>query len=428
MNDIDTIRKMLENVGLHVRGIDANFIYIEDPACILRGFENFLYYAWMVLGLFTAGLIIGWGISMIRGAKNDIKENFKTLILIFGILTAVWPILNVIYGGDLLGMGCKTTRISVDGVNEILATRVRAHGTDSMLYEDIDIYDSGTGAMPKYEMPELEEFPDLSDLMNWTPDGTGGGYNITGEINRTTDGASNYANMFGEFSNYTNSRNTNNNRFGNGTVSGNEYRTNGTSNYANVFGEFSNYTNSRNTNNNQFGNGTVSGKEYGTNGTSNYANVSMNESAGVAAVNSNIGEITYTAADGTRYTHIGGSLTWRANNPGALRNSDFTRRMGAIGVTLNGFAIFPNAEAGRRANVALLKTDKYQNKTLAQAIQVYAPSSDGNNPASYAARLARAMGVSVNTYLRDMSDIQIERMAEGIRRIEGWRAGDVRNN
>ncbi len=336
---------MLENVGLHVRGVDANFIYIEDPACILRGFENFLYYAWMVLGLFTAGLIIGWGISMIRGAKNDIKENFKTLVLIFGILTAVWPILNVIYGGDLLGMGCKTTRISVSGVNEILAARVRAHGTDSMLYEDIDIYDSGTGAMPKYEMPELEEFPDLSDLMNWTPDGTiGGGINGTSSV------------------------------------------------------------------------------------PTNIPPISTGGRTAVAAVNSNVGEITYTAANGARYTHIGGSLTWRANNPGALRNSDFTRRMGAIGVTLNGFAIFPNAEIGRRANVALLKTDKYQNKTLAQAIQVYAPSSDGNNPASYAARLARAMGVNTNTYLRDMSDIQLERMAEGIRRIEGWREGSVRNN
>ena len=150
MNDIDTIRKMLENVGLYVRGIDANFIYIEDPACILRGFENFLYYAWMVLGLFTAGLIIGWGISMIRGAKNDIKENFKTLILIFGILTAIWPILNVIYGGDILGMGCKTMRISVNGVNEILAAKLQAHGKDAMLYEDIDIYDSGSGIRPIY--------------------------------------------------------------------------------------------------------------------------------------------------------------------------------------------------------------------------------------------------------------------------------------
>jgi hypothetical protein len=232
-------------------------------------------------------------------------------------------------------------------VNEILAARVRAHGTDSMLYEDIDIYDSGTGAMPKYEMSETENLPDLSGLMNWTPDETVGG------ATSANDSAS---------------------------------------------------------------------------APTNIPPISTGGRTAVAAVNSNVGEITYTAADGTRYTHIGGSLTWRANNPGALRISDFTRRMGAIGVTLNGFAIFPNAEAGRRANVALLKTDKYQNKTLAQAINIYAPSSDGNNPASYAARLARAIGVSVNTYLRDMSDIQLERMAEGIRRIEGWRAGDVRNN
>lgn len=345
MNDIDTIRKMLENVGLHVRGIDANFIYIEDPACILRGFENFLHYAWMVLGLFTAGLVIGWGISMIRGAKNDIKENFKTLILIFGILTAVWPILNVIYGGDLLGMGCKTTRISVDGVNEILAARVAARGTNAMLYEDIDIYDSGSGLFPTYEMLEMEDFPDLSDLMNWTPDG-----NIT-------VGATGPASV------------------------------------------------------------SVSIPPISTGGRT-----------AITAININVGEIAYTAPDGSKYTHLGGSLTWRANNPGALRYSDFTRRMGAIGVTLNGFAIFPNAEAGRRANVALLKTDKYQNKTLAQAIHTYAPSSDGNNPASYAARLARAIGVTTNTYLRDMSDIQIQRMAEGIRRIEGWREGSIRNN
>jgi hypothetical protein len=299
----------------------------------------------MVLGLFTAGLVIGWGISMIRGAKNDIKENFKTLVLIFGILTAVWPILNVIYGGDILAIGCKTTRISVDGVNEILATKIAARGDHSMLYEDIDIYDSGSGILPNYEMPEMEDFPDLSDLMNWTPDG-----NITG-------GATGPASV------------------------------------------------------------PVSIPPISTGGRT-----------AITAININVGEITYTAPDGSKYTHLGGSLTWRANNPGALRYSDFTRRMGAIGKTINNFAIFPNPAVGRRANVALLRTEKYQNKTLAEAIHTYAPSSDGNNPVSYAARLAQAMGVPVNMYLRDMSDIQLERMAEGIRRIEGWREGSVRNN
>ena len=338
---------MLENVGLYVRDIDANFIYIEDPSCILRSFENFLDYAWMVLGLFTAGLIMGWGISMIRGAKNDVKENFKTLILIFGILTAIWPILNVVYGGDLLGKGCKTMRISVDGVNEILATKVNAQGTDAMFYEDIDIYDSGSGLFPKYEMPEFEQFPDLSDLMNWVPDEMPG------------------------------ARNT----------------------------------------------GTTSAIPVGS-----IPPISSNGRTAVSAVNYAVGEIRYTLPDGAKYTHLGGSLTWRSNNPGALRYSDFTRRMGAIGVTVNGFAIFPNPEVGRNANVALLKTPNYQNRTLAQAISRYAPSSDGNNPTSYAARLAKALGISVNTYLRDMSDIQLLRMAEGIRRIEGWREGRVLNH
>lgn len=338
---------MLENVGLHVRGIDANFIYIEDPSCILRGFENFLHYAWMVLGLFTAGLVIGWGISMIRGAKNDIKENFKTLVLIFGILTAVWPILNLLYGGDLLGMGCKTMRISVGGVNEILAARVAARGTNAMLYEDIDIYDSGSGLFPTYEMPELEDFPDLSDLMNWTPDGT-----ITG----------------------------------------------GTPGVATV--------------------------------PTNIPPISGGGRTAISAVVSGPGEITYTAADGSKYTHVGGSLTWRANNPGALIYKDrgFAIRMGAIGFTSKGVAIFPNAEIGRNACLTVLKRSEYQAKTLAQAMEKYAPSSDGNNPTSYAARLARAIGVTTNTYLRDMSDIQIQRMAEGIRRIEGWREGSIRNN
>ena len=346
MNDTDTIRTMLENVGLHVRGIDTDFIYIEDPTCIIRGFENFLDYAWMVLGLFTGGLIIGWGISMIRGAKNDIKENFKTLVLIFGILTAVWPILNLLYGGDLLGMGCTTTRISIDGVNEVLAAKVNAQGSNAMLYEDIDIYDSGSGMSPNYETPEMVNFPDLSDLLNWVPTETVSGAGVASAANVLT----------------------------------------------------------------------------------NIPAISADGRTAVTAKNSNVGEITYTAADGSKYTHIGGTLTWRANNPGALRYSDFTRRMGAIGATTNGFAIFPNAEVGRNADVALLKTSDYQNKTLAQAMHTYAPSFDGNNPASYAARLARAIGVTPSTYLRDMSDAQIQRMVEGIRRIEGWRAGTVRNN
>lgn len=134
---------MLERSGLRVNGIDDSFVYLEDPSCILRGFETFLGYAWDILLLITAFLIMGWGISMIRGAKNDIINNMKNLILIFGILTALPLILNVIYGGDLIGAGCKTLKVSISEVNEILATKVQTKSLDASLYEDIDIYDSG---------------------------------------------------------------------------------------------------------------------------------------------------------------------------------------------------------------------------------------------------------------------------------------------
>lgn len=134
---------MLERSGLRVTGIEDNFIYLEDPSCILRGFETFLGYAWDALLLITVFLIIGWAISLIRGAKNDIINNMKNLVLIFGIITVLPLILNMVYGGDLIGRGCKTLKVSVGEVNEILAAKAETKSLDASLYEDIDIYDSG---------------------------------------------------------------------------------------------------------------------------------------------------------------------------------------------------------------------------------------------------------------------------------------------
>jgi hypothetical protein len=159
--------------------------------------------------------------------------------------------------------------------------------------------------------------------------------------------------------------------------------------------------------------------------------VSVNLSSGNRAISAHVnpnspGEIYYTHSDGSRHANIAGSLTWRANNPGALRSSQLTKRMGEIGMTANGFAIFPDEETGRRAQLALLKTPRYQNKTIAQAINIYAPALDGNNPQSYAAKVARDLMVSVNTFMRDLSDNQLIQVAATIRRIEGWRPGTVK--
>ncbi len=345
MNEVYNVVRLLEKSGLRVQGADDAFIYIEDPSCVLRAFENFLEYAWMAIGVITAGLIIGWGISMIRGAKNAITENFKTLILIFGILTAMWPILNVIYGGNLVGAMCKTTKVAISNVNEILTTKPKNASSNLSLYEDIDIYDSGPVNVSE---PSLSDYSSLDEFMDEFDDGIGD-----------------------VFESYTQNTNVASN-----TVS---------------------------------------------------VNLSSGNRAISAHVNPNSpGEIYYTHSDGSRHANIAGSLTWRANNPGALRSSQLTKRMGEIGVTANGFAIFPDEETGRRAQLALLKTPRYQNKTIAQAINIYAPASDGNNPQSYAAKVARDLMVSVNTFMRDLSDNQLIQVAVTIRRIEGWRPGTAK--
>ena len=159
MNSAYDVVKMLERAGLHVNGADNEFVYIEDPGCVLRAFQDFLENAWIVLAFVTVILIMMWGISMISGAKNDIKNNFKNIVLILGILTAVGPILNVIYGGDLFGATCGEIKVNMNEVNNILATRVGP--TDNKnLYEDIDIYDSGS----VHVFGELPDVPDISVL------------------------------------------------------------------------------------------------------------------------------------------------------------------------------------------------------------------------------------------------------------------------
>lgn len=171
MNNTYDIIKMLERAGMHVNGADEEFIYIEDPGCVIRGFQSFLENAWLVLAFITVALVMIWGISMISGAKNDIKNNFKTIVLIFGILTASGPILNLIYGGDLVGTTCGEIKVNMNQVNTVLATRAGANANES-LYEDIDIYDSGSvqlgGVLP--EVPDISVFDDSdfsdSDLSN----------------------------------------------------------------------------------------------------------------------------------------------------------------------------------------------------------------------------------------------------------------------
>lgn len=143
MNTTEIVR-LLTNSGIRVLGADSTMVYIEDPSCILRGFETFLNYAWLIIVFITGVLLFGWAISMIRGAKNDIAINIRNLFLIFAVLAMVGPIVNMIYGDDIFGIGCKTITVSIDDINTLLDARHKKLSTPTGdLYEDFQIYDSG---------------------------------------------------------------------------------------------------------------------------------------------------------------------------------------------------------------------------------------------------------------------------------------------
>lgn len=160
MNKIQAIKKILEQSGLHVRDISGDFITMEDPGCITRGFQDFLSDAWVVLIVITGFMIMMWGIAKIRGAKLSEFGHFKTLIMIFGVLSVLGPILNLVYGGDIMGMGCKEVKVSLPEVQKLLAEKMKSN-PDALQYEDIDIYDSG----PVYRDVATEPTPPDVDFL-----------------------------------------------------------------------------------------------------------------------------------------------------------------------------------------------------------------------------------------------------------------------
>lgn len=95
-----------------------------------------------------------------------------------------------------------------------------------------------------------------------------------------------------------------------------------------------------------------------------------------------------------------GTPAWRNHNPGNLR---YAGQAGSTGKDANGFAIFATYQLGYEAlrNQILLvakgKSKVYPNPcTLAQFFAVYSPSTDGNDPTSYALEVAGKMKVSIS--------------------------------
>lgn len=101
-----------------------------------------------------------------------------------------------------------------------------------------------------------------------------------------------------------------------------------------------------------------------------------------------------------------GSVSYVNNNPGNIKGyTDYTKSLGATGKTASGFTVFPSYEVGFKA-LKQLVTDAahnelkaYKNCTIRSFFQIYAPSSDKNNPAAYATFVANKTGLAVDSPL-----------------------------
>ena len=82
-------------------------------------------------------------------------------------------------------------------------------------------------------------------------------------------------------------------------------------------------------------------------------------------------DIVYEYPDGSVELRTGGTLAWRANNPGNVQYGKFAQKQGAIGQFSNGVAIFPGTEHGNKAMETLLSGPSYRGLTVDQVVARY---------------------------------------------------------
>ena len=141
------IVNLLTNSGLTVIGMDNDFIYIEDPSCIFPIFDTILEYAWIVILILTAFMLLGWGVLYIKnGIKaDDLFKNARSIILVFFVLSVVKPAVNLVYGDNLFEKQCNTEKISLTNIKELLDSRNKqlSKSKDTELYESFNVVDTG---------------------------------------------------------------------------------------------------------------------------------------------------------------------------------------------------------------------------------------------------------------------------------------------
>lgn len=105
-----------------------------------------------------------------------------------------------------------------------------------------------------------------------------------------------------------------------------------------------------------------------------------------------------------------GSRSFRNKNPGNLKYTSYTAELGATGKDQDNFCRFASIEQGTKALIQLIRDAKngllkaYKPEmTITQFFEVFAPTSDRNQPIAYAQDVARKVGVSPDYLIKDLS-------------------------
>lgn len=134
-------------------------------------------------------------------------------------------------------------------------------------------------------------------------------------------------------------------------------------------------------------------------------------------------EVIYHRNDGGKLVKTGGSPAWRNNNPGNIRSlGSFAKENGSIGA-VDGFAIFPDYETGHRALVRLLRTEKYWDSSIFNAVAAYAPAQDMNDVENYRKLLNLWTKLDLNRKLKSLTAQEFLRVVDAVERMEGWTVG-----
>lgn len=403
--EIDKILRFLENSGIHVQGVDNSFIYFDDPSCIYNAFDTFLNYAWVIIVILTVAMLFGWAILYIKnGVKiNELFHNAKVVLLIFAIFSAVKPIVNFVYGDNLLGRNCEVKKVSLTHVQELIKIRNQtlSNTDENSLYEVFEIEDSGI-------VYNSEDDLGIDEDMTFSYDTYGESasvYNLDDEATTQGSRQENLRTYQSMLQSAQNQEKTIANIVGSAQVK--------------QIAEISGVSASRKIS-------SLSAQEKRSVAYAMAQTMGNSSSYRTNSSYSNAKEVSkfvvYTKPNGEKVKRSGGSVAWRHNNPGNIINSKFALAHGAL-KSSGKFAIFPDEKTGMQAIKSLLRSKSYSSLSIDAAIHKWAPAADNNDPVRYAKDVEKLTGLSANKKINSLDDQELNKVANAIRTVEGWKPG-----